>query len=89
MNIFTIDNFFEGEFTVDQVREFGLSQFVDKNLITDGEQTYPGIRSQSLHIIHPKLHNYILNKIMPPAYELCNFNQITAKKSVDYIFYTI
>jgi hypothetical protein len=66
MNLVLFDNFFEGQYSVDSVREFGLSQFIDKDLINDDVGNYPGIRSEDLHIINPKLYEYIELKIQDP-----------------------
>lgn len=72
MNLILFDNFFEGQFSVDNVREFGLSQFVDKDLINDNFDNYPGIRSKSLCIINPKLYEYIKFKVIEP---ILNFSE--------------
>ena len=41
MNLILFDNFFEGQYSVDSVRKFGLSQFIDKDLINDNCEHYP------------------------------------------------
>jgi len=80
MNLFLSENFFEGEFSIDQVREFGLSQFVGKNLINDSHPFYPGVRSDSLYEIYPELHEYILKKISCPILKFAEIQQIKLKE---------
>jgi len=80
-NLFLNENFFENEFSVKQVREFGLSQFVGKNLINDGCPNYPGIRSDSLHKIYPELYEYIFKKISYPIIKLSQICDIKIKEN--------
>lgn len=75
MNLVLFDNFFKGQYSVDSVREFGLSQFVDKDLINDNFDNYPGIRSILLHIINPKLHEYIKLKVIEPILSFSEYKK--------------
>lgn len=81
MNLFLDENFFENKFSVEQVREFGLSQFIGKNLINDTCQNYPGVRSGSLHKIYPELYEYIFNKIAYPITKLSKLCDIKIKEN--------
>jgi hypothetical protein len=75
MNLVLFDNFFKDQYSVDSVREFGLSQFIDKDLINDDVENYPGIRSELLHIINPKLHEYIKFKVIEPILSFSEYKE--------------
>ncbi len=64
MDTILFNQFFDEKYFPNKVREYGLCQFRDKDLINDEFKIYPGIRSESLHIINPKLYEYIENKII-------------------------
>lgn len=70
MKIAAFDNFFQGDFSVDQIREFGLSQFKDKNLINDDCNYYPGTRSEDISSINNEISKYIISKIEEPIIQL-------------------
>jgi len=75
MNLVLFNNFFEEHHDVDSVREFGLSQFIDKDLINDNCEYYPGIRSKNLHIINPKLYEYIEFKVIESILNFSEYKQ--------------
>ena len=78
MQIICIDDFFKEEFDPSDVRNFGLSQFKNSNLVTDGSVGYPGTRRN----ISPDstLHQYIKEKISEPVSILCEYEKIKQKK---------
>jgi len=80
MNIVLFDNFFEENFNPNQVRNFGLSQLVNKDLINDAIPCYPGIRTPPINIINPNLTEYIRAKILPPTIQLCESEKIKPKE---------
>ncbi len=80
MNIVLFDNFFEENFNPDQVRNFGLSQFVNKDLINDDVPYYPGIRTPPIHTFNPNLSDYIRVKILNPINSLCQSSKIKQKE---------
>jgi len=84
MSMFISKNFFQNEFEVDKVREFGLSQFMDKNLINDSKPNYPGVRSDLLCEIHPELNEYILKKISYPIINLSEAFNIKIKEKFSF-----
>lgn len=64
MDTILFNQFFDEKYSPDKIREYGLSEFKNKNLINDRHEFYPGIRSKPLHTINLKLFEYIENKII-------------------------
>lgn len=80
MNLLTSNDFFQNEFNVDEVRDFGIFQFKNLNLINDDFDYYPGIRTAEIHTIHPQLFDYIHEKIMFSIKKLVELEKIKTKK---------
>lgn len=81
MQAISFDNFFEGEFTPDEVRDRGLSLFKDSNLITDRFDGYPGTRRE----VPFNIQRYIIKKISEPVSILLEYEKIEIEPNARYV----
>jgi hypothetical protein len=75
MQAISFNNFFEGKFTPNEVRDRGLSLFKDSNLITDRSNGYPGTRRE----VPFDIRKYIEEKISEPISILLGYEKIQIK----------
>jgi hypothetical protein len=86
MKFATFDKFFQGEFSVYQIRKLGLSQFQDNKLINDEYENYPGVRSKDIMEIDGEIVEYILSRIMDSIFQLCDIENILIKNKKKFKF---
>lgn len=77
MQVILFNDFFQQEFTPDEVRSRGLNMFKNSNLITDGSVGYPGTRKS----VPSDIRKYIEEKISEPVSLLCEHEKIAVKKN--------
>jgi hypothetical protein len=73
-------DFFQRKFDVDEIRNFGLFQFKNKNLVNDDFNYYPGVRSLEIGSIYPELFDYIHEKLIFHIKKLVELEKIQTKK---------